>query len=265
MKTGMPVVLVNPSRRRKRKNPRRAKRRAKRRNPSRAKRRNPYGRRRNPTSKGFGGALVSSLMGGLGGLLSYGIHFGAAYAPIGNIGQTLILTGAGTLASMGVAAWADERAAAGLMGGTVALVTGRIHAQLALGAFVKKQAAAQNGNGTTTQASGVMRRLNAGKSVPAFTGPLRPAAAAGAGKVVPRTTSQAAGAGAMLAPGGSIAPPVAASRAPMGFAGGSSFRVPVGAGAGRRLMGPRAWSYAAGAGAGRVYVSAHDVPRNRTT
>lgn len=202
-------------------------------------------------------------MGGLGGLAAYGLHFGTSYTPVGGVGQALILTAAGTLVSVGVAALADERAAAGIMGGTTALVAGRIHAQMQLGDFAKKakEGAATNGTNGSTQASSVMGRyMNAGAPIASFTGRLRPQTAMPgmAGKVVPR------GAGAMVAPGGGIAPAAQTSMAPLGMARNQSFRVPVGsmgAGAvhGARLMGPRSWAY--NTSAGRVYVSAHDVPR----
>lgn len=269
---GMPVVMVNPSRPRRRRNAkrrgkRRAARRARRRsNPTtrRRRRRNPS-RRKNPTSTGFWGALGDSAIGGIGGGLAYGLHFGASYAPVSNIWQTVILGVGGTAVAAGTSAWADQRAGAGLMGGVIALVAGRIHAQLSLGGVAEKRI--ENGNGAGRMgARSVMSRLSPGNQAPrtgasavkSFSGPLpawRQPGARGAAKVMPR------GAGAMMGRGGGVAPSDPASMARMGFANQDSFRVPVGAGA-VRLMGPRSWVYnTPGAGADAVYVSAHDVRR----
>ena len=119
---GMPVVLVNPTRR-KRRNKRRNARR-KRRNPRRA-RAGSLARRRNPRVRSMKEGAIGGMLSSLGGVVAYGLHFGSSYAPVGNIGQTLILAGAGTVTSIGTAWFADDRAAWGIMGGTIALVTGR--------------------------------------------------------------------------------------------------------------------------------------------
>lgn len=242
---GMPVVLVNP--RKKRVNKRRNARR-KRRNPRRA-RAGSLARRRNPRVRSMKEGAIGGLLSSLGGVVAYGLHFGSSYAPVGNIGQTLILAGAGTVTSIGTAWFADDRAAWGIMGGTIALVTGRLHAQWALGAMVKKKAAPNGADGVYTR--------GAGAPIPAFTGRLRP----GAGVVVPR------GAAAMMNQQGQVQPAVATTSHRMGFAGGETFKVPVStpgvtdAGASRyipgnaRWFGPQSWAY----DAGKVFRSAHDV------
>jgi hypothetical protein len=245
-------------------------------------------RRRNPTASKFSDAAIGGLLSSLGGGVAYAMHWGASYAPVGNVGQTLILAGAGTATSIGVAMLADERAANGIMGGTIALTLGRIHAQWLLGKMVKKKTA-ENGNAVPNgEASGLYGRRGAGAlpmtvnphrqayaggagQVAAFTGPLP----GGAGVVVPRGSVGAAGplhitheAGAMMDPAGRIQPAPATTSARMGFAGGESFKQPehtpgMEAGTSRyvpggvRWFGPRSWAY----DAGKVFRSAHDVRR----
>jgi len=284
----MPVVLVNPSSPRRRRKRRANPKRRRRRNPSRTARAGRLARRRNPTARKFSDAAIGGLLSTLGGGVAYGIHWGTSYAPVGNVGQTLILAGAGTVTAIATSMLADERAGNGVMGGTTALVLGRLHAQWLLGKMVKKKTDEAPTNGT--EASGLYGRRGASGPLPltvnphrqsaaygagqvaAYTGPLQ----GGAGAVVPRGSLGAAGplhitheAGAMMDPSGRIMPAPATTSARMGFAGDESFKQPEptpgasDAGASRyvpggvRWFGPRSWAYEAG----KVFRSAHDVRR----
>lgn len=150
----MPVVLVNPRgrRRRRRRNPSR-RRRARRANPYvkghyrrrklRRRRNAVYAnpsrrrsrrsrRRRNPSSKKFTDFLTTLGLGALGGGMAYGIDWGVGHMKTSGVWQIAALTGFGILGTAGLSYLADERLAAGLAGGTVALGIGRTVNAIAL-------------------------------------------------------------------------------------------------------------------------------------
>lgn len=116
----MPVVLVNPSRKRRRGRKGRKARRSRR---ASARRRNPSGRRRrrrNPSS-GWGDALVDVLLGGLGGGVTVAAAKGSEMIPVAPIWQMVIFGAAGILGGVATAKWASVSTGAGVLGGTVAL------------------------------------------------------------------------------------------------------------------------------------------------
>lgn len=130
----MPVVMVNPGRvtrrRRRRTNPTtRRRRRRGRVHVSRYQRR--YPRLANPATT-FGGALVSFGLGGVGGLVAGGFDWGAEYLPVPAWAQALSLFGAGVITSVLTCRFADQRAGAGIAGGTTALLLGRTRQIIAL-------------------------------------------------------------------------------------------------------------------------------------
>jgi len=147
---GMPIVLVNPSGERHMKKGRRRKgsRRGKR---GRHHVRGHY-RRSNPSST-WGRAAAAAGLGALGGGVAYGIDFGVSYAPVGPTAQSAIIGAAGAVTSIAVAKYADERAGAGIAGGTGFALIGRVREQLALAAAAKA-----TGTGTP-QEGGAVRRM----------------------------------------------------------------------------------------------------------
>lgn len=116
----MPVVLVNPSRKRRGRKARKSRKThrasAKRlKNPSRGRR-----RRRNPSSA-WGDALIDVLLGGLGGGVAIGAAMGSEKIPVAPVWQMVIFGAAGLLGAVGVAKWGSKATGAGLLGGTIAL------------------------------------------------------------------------------------------------------------------------------------------------
>jgi len=123
--SSMPVVLVNPSRRRRRANPKR-RRRVTRRRRRRSVRVSGYTRRLpNPTTT-WGGALACTGLGMVGGLLAGGLEWGADYLPLPAWAQAASLFGAGALTSVALCKWADTRVGSGVAGGTSAVLVGRV-------------------------------------------------------------------------------------------------------------------------------------------
>ncbi len=127
----MPVVLVNPSRSRRRSNPKR-RRRATRRRRRRSVRVSGYTRRLpNPTTT-WGGAFKGFGLGAVGGLVAGGLDWGADYLPIPAWGQAASLLGAGLVTSVALCKLADVRVGAGVAGGTSAVMVGRVRQLVAL-------------------------------------------------------------------------------------------------------------------------------------
>lgn len=127
----MPVVLVNPSRSRRRSNPKRRRRMARRRR-RRSVRVHSYSRRLpNPTTS-WGGAFGCAGLGGVGGLVAGGLDWGADYLPIPAWGQAASLFGGGLLTSVLLCKLADTRVGAGVAGGTTAVLVGRLRQLVAL-------------------------------------------------------------------------------------------------------------------------------------
>lgn len=166
--SSMPVVLVNPSpkRRRSRANPARRRRRTKsRRHRIRAHTRR-YPRMRNPTGS-WGAAFVAWLLGSTGGAVAAGMDWGADYLPWPAWAQALTLGTAGTLSSIAVCKWADVRAGCGLAGGSAALTLNRVRQVIALA----RTAPPAGTSATTSDASAVVHgqagivRPNAGQMV----------------------------------------------------------------------------------------------------
>ncbi|MHC4218178.1 MAG: hypothetical protein ACYSU7_06935 [Planctomycetota bacterium] len=219
----MPVVLVNPSSRRRRTNPRRRRRTTRRRTRRYARVRGYTRRLPNPTTS-WKGAFGCAGLGGLGGLLAGGLEWGADYLPWPAWGQALSLFGAGALTSVALCKLADTRVGAGVAGGTTAILVGRVRQLVAL-------AALDNGNGNGNgngDASAVIRR----------------------------------GAGAVYDAAQMRRQQTPYSMKTSSFPGARTFKVPeAGAsyylGGPQRRYGPHSWIYQRGAGA--VYVSAHNA------
>jgi len=222
---GVPVVLVNPTRGR---TVKRRTRKARRRRRSPARRRRVYARRRrNPRVK-FWDAMKSFGIGGAGGMVAYGVDYGASMAPVSPAWQAVIAAAGGFAAGAGVGMLVDERAAAGVGGGTAALLLNRGRELYA------------------------MHRAAEGKSTSEGEGE--------AGKVFRES-------GALLGPGGRIRAddPAAMSRDSMpakSFKEAAATRYIPG---GQRYFGPSSWAVRYGdAGrvvprdAGVVYVSGHN-------
>lgn len=227
---GMPVVLVNPSGRGRR----RKRRRGRRRNPAVARRSNPRRRRRNPRSPTWGKALVAFGLSGLGGGLGYGIDWGVSHAKIGAGWQAAAFGVTGSLGSIALAKWGDERLAAGLAGATIAMTIGRVREVIALSKLASTKPAAET-KPAVGEAGAVYRQ------------PYRDA-----GAVYPRPDLRAqARAPALMGPTWKEAGAV--RRNPSYYVPG-----PV------RHYGPRSWVYGTGGDAGAVvrrYVSAHSSSR----
>lgn len=139
---GMPVVMVNPSgrSRRKRRNPSHARRR--RRNPSRAR------RRRNPSTSWA--AVLTSIGGGAaGGLLAFAGDAGIRRTKL-SMTMGSVALGVGGFGTGIAAAFMSPALASGIGGGVAALLGRRIEEQIALGAVGDKSK-------TTSDAAAVMR------------------------------------------------------------------------------------------------------------
>lgn len=108
---------------------------------------------------------MGSLIGGLGGAVAYGIDWGADYAPVGAYARAAILAGAGTVTAVGVHYLASPRAGAGIMGGTSALLIGRLRQAIALSSAAKKE----EKKGTDAGLPQVL--LNPGAYGPSYRGP----------------------------------------------------------------------------------------------
>jgi hypothetical protein len=225
--SSMPVVLVNPSRRTKRRaNPSRRRRSRRRRRRSGTYSVSRYSRRypriRNPTST-WGGALMTWLLGSVGGLAAGGMDWGADYIPLRAEAQAGILGGATLLSSIAVSRWADIRAGAGIAGGGSALVMNRVRQIVAMAGAGQGTGAASSGAGRVMRGSAAVVR--------------------GAGQVRRRETPAAMRAPAMRAPSFRQAEGTYPAQG--------------------RMFGPRSWVYNTPPGAQAVYVSAHNLPKAR--
>ena len=194
-------------------------------------------RRRNPTAK-WGDAFMSTLLGLVTGAVAYGVNFGVEYIPVAPLWRTVIFGSAGTVGSLGLAKWGNERLGAGFGGGVGALLMGRVVTQIRMHQVAPAAAP------STAGASG-MHSMHG----------------RGAGRVYTRDAgavySRDAGAVYQRDAGG-----LATMRRPV-F--GPSFKD---AGASRmipgpvRFFGPHSWAYDAGrVGRPTTYVSAHNLPR----
>jgi hypothetical protein len=243
----MPVVLVNPSGGTM-SNPKRRRRRRRRR------RKNPTRRRRatytNPRTSATG-ALAATGLGFLGGGVAYGIDWGVDYAPVSPAIRSVILGVGGAATSFGVAMLADDRAAAGIAGGTGALLIGRVRQQLALaGAGKEDKKKKEEGGKAALEAGQVYWRPRYGA---------RP----DAGVVVPQGQAPGVIAGAFPPEAGAILGQEvdwAATMRGSPFARGKTYKHAE-AGASRyipgpiRWYGPQSWAYRYDSGV--VYRSAH--------
>jgi hypothetical protein len=155
------------------------------------------------------------------------MDWGADYIPLAAWAQAAILGGANTITSILVSKVADVRVGAGIAGGGAALLMNRIRQIIATSGTAPAQSSASSESSAVVRGeAGAVRRQ-----------------AMGAGQMRRRT-----GAPAMRRP--ELGPP--------GFRQGMGvFDVQ-----GRRF-GPGSWVYGAPAGAQAVYVSAHNLPRNR--
>lgn len=222
---GMPVVLVNPSKRRKKK--RRAKRRA---NPRRPKRRRNPSRRRNPRAANLKRSAMAAGLGMLGGGVAYGLNYGVSQLPVEQIPQAAILLLGGGATSMALARYADERAAAGVAGGVAAMGIGRVRAILAARQAQEGAASSAEAGALYGRRAGPYQRQAGAVFRPREAGAILGKPNQGATRMATR---------AMSAPSFKEA---GASRFVQG---------------GQRWFGPQSW--AARAGAGRVFVSAHNA------
>jgi hypothetical protein len=227
-RTTMPVVLVNPAggRGAVRRNPR--KKRAKRRAAARKRRRNPAG--------GGGGKMTfikAAMATGIGlpmGVVAHGISWGVDKAEIGAGARAAIKGGVGLVGSMGLA-YLDARAAAGLAGGTGAVLTRDLIELYQMSQVGKNGATTTTATTATTEAAAV------------FTLPAARARAEAA------AVFRRAEAGAVVR---AFPMPSMATRSMKPDAGASRFVPgPV------RWFGPESWAYRADA-AGRRIVSAHN-------
>lgn len=223
----MPVVLVNPSGKKRRSNPKR-----RRRGKAKKRRRNPtlLARRRNPKSN-WKGSAIGTVIGMLSGGVSYAGRWGASYLPWKDWQQTLTFGGGALAASLLSARYVDERMGVGVAGGAGALIAQDLKNIIEV------------------------RRLTQG------------APANGADAVYRLTGRAARGASAvyqMQEAGAMVRKSAATSLAGNPLAPSQSFKRPIGgdAGASRfvqggpvRLFGPRSW---ATHDSGRRYVSAHN-------
>lgn len=211
-----------------RRNPRRRRHRGRHHRRHMRRRHNPGGYRRRNPSTSWGAAFMADAIGGAGGIAMYGVNWGVEYIPVSDLWRSVIFGALGAATSLGLAKYADVRLGAGTMGGTSALLTGRIVTQIRM---------AQVAPATTTAA------------------PAKPTTAAGVYRMN-------AGAGAVFRrEGGAVytreAGAVATSmRAPVfgpGFKESGASRFVPGP---VRFFGPGSWAY--DAGRGRRYVSAHN-------
>jgi hypothetical protein len=160
--------------------------------------------------------------GGAAGVAAYGMNWGVEYIPLADVWRTVIFGTAGLAGSLALAKWADLSLGSGLMGGTSALLTGRIVTQIRMAQVAPK--------------------------------PTKTAAAAGAGAVY----RMQAGAGAVYRKNAVYQREAGGIPTMRGPVFGPSFKE---AGASRYVPGPVRWfgphSWAYDAGSGRKYVSAH--------
>ena len=227
---GMPVVLVNPRGRRRR--------RRRRSNPRRSNPRRRYRRRRNPASTSIGKAFIAFALSGLGGGLAYGLDWGVSHAKLSATWQTVLFGGVGLVTTLGVARWGDERVAAGIGGGTVFSLIGRMREAIALSkATTPSSAGATKTAGAEAGAVYGQPYLDAGAVMHMHGNPQR-------------TGARAMGPGMTF--GTSFKESGAVYQNPSGYVPG-----PV------RWYGPRSWAYnvAPEAGVVRRYVSAHSASR----
>ena len=92
------------------------------------RRKNPsrYRRRRNPKAANLKAALSALGLAALGGALGYGVDWGVSHVTIAAPWQTALGAGIGILGTLGLAKWGDERLAAGLGGVTAAVTIARV-------------------------------------------------------------------------------------------------------------------------------------------
>lgn len=111
-------------------------------------------RRRNP-SVSVTGALATLGLGSLGGLVAYGVDWGASYAPVGPYAQCAISGVGNAVLSVGTSMLADDRAGAGIAGGGALAVAHRIRTTYALNKATKEAE-----KKTTGTEAGAVYRLN---------------------------------------------------------------------------------------------------------
>jgi hypothetical protein len=226
----MPVVLVNPSKATRR-NPRKKRR---------AARASARKRRRNPS--GGGGRKVTftraAMAVGIGlpmGAIAHGVSWGVDKSDLGAGARLGIKAGVGLVGSLGLA-YLDERAAAGLAGGTGAVLT-RDGIEMYQMSQVGK-----NGNGTATNGTATNGTATNGEAAAVYS--LNAARA----RVEAAAVYRAKEAGAVRA----FPMPSMATRSFKPDAGASRYIPgPV------RFFGPESWAYRTDA-AGRKIVSAHN-------
>lgn len=144
------AAIANPRRRRRsRRNPRRRRNR-------RSLVRSHY--RRNPRAQ-LGQAFIVLAKGALGGLIGYGLDWGASYAPVNEPWGSVIFAAGGTVVSVGMSMLVDTDVGAGIAGATAALLVGRIRRQMALRELKSGKEEKKNETATTeTETAGVRRR-----------------------------------------------------------------------------------------------------------
>lgn len=176
---------------------------------------------------------MTTFLGLVTGVVAYGVNFGVEYIPVAPLWRTVIFGSGGTIGSLGLAKWGNERLGAGFAGGVGAILMGRVVTQIRMAQVAPAAGAASPGASGTRSMHG-----------------------RGAGAVYDQYRREA-GAVYQRDAGG-----LATMRRPAfgpGFkdAGASRFIPgPV------RFFGPHSWAYDAGrVGAPRTYVSAHNLPK----
>lgn len=195
-----------------------------------------YSRRRNPRSSSWKAALFATGLGMVGGALAYGLDWGVSYAPVAPAWQAVIMGVSGGVISVGVAKFGNEAFAAGIAGGTGAMLAGRVREAITLASFGKQSTSGGEAKGVF--GSGASRVYDRGAQ----------AVFQEAGAMTQRTGARSAGRAPSMSPHSGSFKEAGVSRYIPG---------PV------RWFGPRSWAYGPQAsGASRVrYVSAHSSRR----